>query len=211
MINPPMIVLADGISLIPKIGNQTQKIPPIISVKDNKVSSAAGKFLDPIEYSIKPDTTNNPCKADKDEFLNVVKKLASVKIKTKKEKTAQNNPAIATVVNFGVSFLHLKETEKMENPNAEARPNDKPNKEPLLVFPKAIIVIPITAIIIATQTFNETFSFKNKKPSKAVINGIAAKQSNVIAALVFVIDQIKVIIAIPSPKPPIIPENPILK
>ena len=49
MINPPMIVLADGISLIPKIGNQTQKIPPIISVKDNKVSSAAGKFLDPIE------------------------------------------------------------------------------------------------------------------------------------------------------------------
>ena len=49
MINTPMIVLADGTSLIPKIGNQTQKIPPIISVKDNKVSSAAGKFLDPIE------------------------------------------------------------------------------------------------------------------------------------------------------------------
>ena len=46
MINPPMIVLADGISLIPKIGNQTQKIPPITSVKDNKVSSAAGKFLE---------------------------------------------------------------------------------------------------------------------------------------------------------------------
>jgi len=76
MINPPMIVLADGTSLIPKIGNQTQKIPPKTSVKDNKVSSAAGKFLDPIEYSIKPETTNDPCKTDKDEFLNVVKKLA---------------------------------------------------------------------------------------------------------------------------------------
>ena len=49
MINPPMIVLADGISLIQKIGNQTQKIPPITSVKDSKVSSAAGKFLYPIE------------------------------------------------------------------------------------------------------------------------------------------------------------------
>ena len=49
MINPPMIVLVDGTSLIPKIGNQTQKIPPITSVKDNKVSSVAGKFLDPIE------------------------------------------------------------------------------------------------------------------------------------------------------------------
>ena len=49
MINPPIIVLADGTSLIPNIGNQTQKIPPIISVKDNKVSSAAGKFFDPID------------------------------------------------------------------------------------------------------------------------------------------------------------------
>ena len=78
------------------------------------------------------------------------------------------------------------------------------------MFPKAIITIPIAAIIIANQTFNKIFSFKNKKPNKAEINGIAAKQSNVIAALVFVIDQIKVIIAIPSPEPPITPENPIL-
>lgn len=49
MINPPMIVLADGTSLIPKIGNQTQKIPPKTSVKDNKVRSAAGKCFDPRE------------------------------------------------------------------------------------------------------------------------------------------------------------------
>ena len=46
---PPIIVLADGISLIPKIGNQTQKIPPRTSVKDNRVRSAAGKCFDPIE------------------------------------------------------------------------------------------------------------------------------------------------------------------
>jgi len=57
MINPPMIVLTDGISLIQKIGNQTQKIPPITSVKDNKVSSAAGKFLDPIEIKQTRDRT----------------------------------------------------------------------------------------------------------------------------------------------------------
>ena len=46
---PPIIVLADGISLIPKIGSQTQKIPPRTSVNDNKVRSAAGKCFDPIE------------------------------------------------------------------------------------------------------------------------------------------------------------------
>ena len=46
--------MVDGISLIPNKGNQTQKIPPITSVKDNKVNSAAGIALDPIEYNIKP-------------------------------------------------------------------------------------------------------------------------------------------------------------
>ena len=44
-----MIVLAEGTSLMPKIGSQTQKIPPRTSVKDNKVRSAAGNFLEPIE------------------------------------------------------------------------------------------------------------------------------------------------------------------
>ena len=46
---PPIIVLAVGISLIPKIGNQTQKIPPRTSVKDSNVRSAAGRCFDPIE------------------------------------------------------------------------------------------------------------------------------------------------------------------
>ena len=55
-----------------------------------------------------------------------------MKTKTKKEKTAQNNPAIATVVNVGVFFLHLKETEKIEKPNADKSPNTKPNKVPIL-------------------------------------------------------------------------------
>ena len=44
-----MIVLVVGTSLMPKIGNQTQKMPPKTSVKDNKVRSAAGKFFEPIE------------------------------------------------------------------------------------------------------------------------------------------------------------------
>ena len=39
---PPIIVLTVGTSFIPKIGNQTQKIPPKTSVKDNKVRSAPG-------------------------------------------------------------------------------------------------------------------------------------------------------------------------
>ena len=58
---PPTIVFVDGISLIPNKGNHTQKIPPITSVKDNKVNSAAGIALEPIEYKIKPRQTNVPC------------------------------------------------------------------------------------------------------------------------------------------------------
>ena len=46
---PPIIVLAVGISLIPRKGSQHQKIPPRTSVKDNKVRSAAGRCFDPIE------------------------------------------------------------------------------------------------------------------------------------------------------------------
>ena len=60
-----MIVLVDGTSLIPNNGNQTQKIPPTTSVKDNKVNSAAGIALDPIEYNINPKQTNEPCKENK--------------------------------------------------------------------------------------------------------------------------------------------------
>ena len=60
-----MIVLVDGTSLMPRIGNHTQKIPPTTSVKDNKVNSAAGIALDPIEYKIKPKQTRVPCSENK--------------------------------------------------------------------------------------------------------------------------------------------------
>ena len=59
--NPPMIVFVDGTSFIPNKGNQTQKIPPITSVSESNVSSAAGMALDPIEYKIKPIQTIVPC------------------------------------------------------------------------------------------------------------------------------------------------------
>ena len=62
---PPMIVLVEGISLIPKNGTQTQKIPPITSISDNKVSSAAGIAFDPMEYKINPIQTKVPCKENK--------------------------------------------------------------------------------------------------------------------------------------------------
>ena len=57
---PPIIVLVVGISFIPNNGNQTQKIPPITSVSDSNVNSAAGIALDPIEYNIKPKQTKVP-------------------------------------------------------------------------------------------------------------------------------------------------------
>ena len=58
--NPPIIVLVEGTSLIPNKGSQTQKIPPITSVRDNKVNSVAGIALEPIEYKIKPKQTTVP-------------------------------------------------------------------------------------------------------------------------------------------------------
>ena len=64
--NPPIIVLCEGISLTPRKGTQTQKMPPITSVKDKSVSSAAGICFDPIEYKIKPRQTKVPCVANKE-------------------------------------------------------------------------------------------------------------------------------------------------
>ena len=64
--NPPIIVLVDGISLTPNKGNQTQKIPPITSVSESKVSSAAGIAFEPIEYKIKPIQTIVPCSENND-------------------------------------------------------------------------------------------------------------------------------------------------
>ena len=62
---PPIIVFVEGISFIPKIGIQTQKIPPITSVNESKVSSAAGIAFEPIEYKIKPIQTKVPCTENK--------------------------------------------------------------------------------------------------------------------------------------------------
>ena len=200
-----------GTSLIPKIGSQTQNIPPIISVNESKVNSAAGMFLDPIEYKINPKHTKDPCVANKASFLLVERKLTSLDKIITPENKKQNKPAIATVVNFGVSFLHLNETEKIEKPIADTTPKTKPKIVFFSELPTDIIIIPIVAMLIATQTLVDIFSFKKRKPSSAVIKGIAAKQSRVIAAVVLVIDQIKVIIATPNPIPPPKPDIPILK
>ena len=62
-----------------------------------------------------------------------------------------------------------------------------------------------------THTLIEIFSLRNKNPSNAVINGIAAKHKRVIAADVFVIDQINVVMAIPKPIPPMKPDKPIFR
>ena len=115
------------------------------------------------------------------------------------------------MVNFGVSFFHLNETEKIENPRADANPYIKPSSDPIETLSNAMIATPIDATNMAAQTPGLILSFKNKKPNKAVIKGIADKHNNVIAALVLVIDQINVIIAVPRPTPPIIPAIPIFK
>ena len=49
--------------------------------------------------------------------------------------TKQKKPAKATVVNFGVSFLHLRLTEKTEKPIEDVKPNTKPINDFSPVFP----------------------------------------------------------------------------
>ena len=100
----------------------------------------------------------------------------------------QKKPAKATVVNLGVSFLHLKVTEKTEKPIYEVIPKTSPTREFSPVLPNAMIAIPTEATIIDIQTFIEICSFKKIKANRAVKNGIAAKHNNVIAAVVFVIE-----------------------
>ena len=102
--------------------------------------------------------------------------------------TKQKKPANATVVNLGVSFLHLNETENTENPIDDVSPNTNPIKDFSPVLPIAIINIPAVAIMIDIQTFSEILSLRNKNAKRAVKKGIAAKQSKVTAALVFVIE-----------------------
>ena len=126
-------------------------------------------------------------------------------------KIKQKKPAKATVVNLGVSFLHLNVTEKTEKPIEEVIPKINPTREYIPVFPKAIIIIPIVAMKIDIQTFSEICSFKKINANNAVKKGIAAKHSKVIAAVVFVIEYMNEIIAIPSPDPPKIPDLPIFK
>ena len=205
------MVLVVGISLIPNKGNHTQNIPPITSVKDNKVNSAAGIALDPIEYKINPKQTRVPCR-ENNELLKLDEKNTRSLLKIIIEaKITQKKPAKAVVENFGVSLRHLNETEKTEKPTDEVIPKTNPINEVSVLLPIAIIPIPTEAIIIDIQTFKEIFSFKNKKANNAVKKGIAAKHKRVIAALVFVIENIKQIIATPSPEPPTKPEVPILK
>ena len=182
------MVLVDGTSLIPNIGNHTQKIPPITSVKDSKVNSAAGIALDPIEYKIKPKHTSVPCKENRDPLQLDEKKTKLFDKIIIVAKTKQKKPAKATVVNFGVSFLHLRVTEKTEKPIEEVKPNTKPISDFSPVLPSAIIMIPIVAIIIDIHTLSEILSLKNKNANNAVKKGIAAKQSKVTAALVLVIE-----------------------
>ena len=100
----------------------------------------------------------------------------------------QTNPAIATVVNLGVSFLHLRLIENTENPIEEVIPKIKPITEFFSVLSKAIISMPTVAMKIDIHTFKVIFSFKNKKANNAVKKGIAAKHNRVTAAVVLVIE-----------------------
>jgi len=210
IIKPPIIVLWDGTSLIPKIGNHTKKTPPKTSVNDNKVSSAAGKLLDPNVNNTNPEHTKKPCKVDSDEFLKLSTKSFSEKNKANKEMMKQNNPPNDTVVNFGVSFFHLNVTAKIAKPTDDISPHIIPKKSLKSVLLYVIKIIPMDAMIIEIQVVVETLSLRKMYARIAVINGITANIKSVFAAVVLVNDQIKPIAAKAIPKPPKHPDKPIL-
>ena len=165
------MVFVDGISFIPNQGIHTQNIPPITSVSDNKVSSAAGIIFEPIEYNIRPKHTIVPCVAKRASFLleeSIGRLLYLIIIKENKQ---QNRPAIATVVNFGVFFLHLRETVNPAKPNDESNPFNKPNKVPSILLSNDMKIIPAAAIVIAINVVFEIFSFKKTYAKIAATKG----------------------------------------
>ena len=118
-------------------------------------------------------------------------------------------PPVDIVVSFGIFFFHLRETVKPAKPNEDNRPLIKPNKVPLCLLSNDINIIPAAAIIKAIKVVLEIFSLKNMYAKIAAKKGIAANIIIVTAAVVVVIDSIKVILAIPRLIPPINPEKPI--
>ena len=160
IITPPIIVLLLGTSLIPNKGSQTQKIPPNISVSDRRVRSAAGRYFDFAEYKISAEQTINPCSEESEVFFKVIKILLSLKIKTNKETLAANNPAIDTVVSFGVFFLYLRVTVNIANPKEDINPLTRPNSVPVWILSKHINIIPAAAIVMAIKVVLDIFSFK---------------------------------------------------
>ena len=74
--------------MIPSKGNHTQKIPPITSVSDKRVRSAAGKYFALAEYIIRAEQTKNPCNDESEVFFKDIKISLSLKSKTKREAEA---------------------------------------------------------------------------------------------------------------------------
>ena len=203
-------MFAVGTSLIPNNGNQTQKIPPKTSVSERSVKSAAGKYFDFVEYKISPKQTKNPCSAESEVFFKDTSTVLSLNYKTKIESMTQKFAEMATVVNFGVFFLHLRETVNPAKPNDESNPLTKPNTVPVSLLSNDINITPAAAIIIAINVVFEIFSFKKTYAKIAAMKGIAASIKRVTAVEVDVIESIKVILAVPRLMPPINPGKPIL-
>ena len=144
-----------GTSLIPNNGNQTQRIPPKTSVSERSVKSAAGKYFDFVEYKISPKQTKNPCNAESEVFFKDTSTVLSLNNKTKIETMVQKIPAIATVVNFGVFFFHLRETVNPAKPNDEINPVTKPNTVPVSLLSNDINITPAAANIKAINDVYE--------------------------------------------------------
>ena len=103
--NPQIRVLVAGISLIPKIGNQAQKIPATTSSIVSSTSSALGKYFAPKPNRINPVETIRPFITLIPILIGDISKLlpvATIKIDASIRPKKPESPGVN---NFGISGL----------------------------------------------------------------------------------------------------------
>ena len=103
--NPPIKVLVSGISLIPMIGNQAQKIPASTSSSVSRTSSALGKYFAPKPNRINPTATIKPFITLIPIFIGGISKLLPVATIKIDASIKPKKPASPGVNNLGISGL----------------------------------------------------------------------------------------------------------
>ena len=103
--NPPIMVLVSGVSLIPMIGNQAQKIPATTSSSVSSTSSPLGKYFAPKPNRINPTPITKPLIKLIPKLIGYISKLPPVATSKIDASITLKKPPSAGVSNLGISGL----------------------------------------------------------------------------------------------------------